>query len=415
MVATLVIIGIAGIGLGALAMTAPGAAATGARIAVTFDKPPADHLLAARDAEHDEPPDDRTVLAFRGLDHDVIRVIDGWHPVESATTIQSETLGVTRVTTAAGHIVLDLADGFRIPLAAVFIDPATHAAVVHDGDPAVAAALEDLAPGTVLLSTTGARLRGVEEGARLRIVAQDHAGHLDMTVVGVVSDGWARRGEILVHTDDAARLGLADDPRSLVVVHRGGDEATRTIIGRITRLTGQEPHTTVLHPVAPGPSLRLVLSLPEIKERFGEFAYRPRRGVREIDVHAEYAESMMVTTEVPIIGEVRCHRLIIEDLVAALEEMIAAGIDDWLDPRRYAGCHYPRRISTDRSRLSNHSWGIAIDLNVDLSMPGLGPQPPDEMIEIFGRHGFRWGGDFSQPDHHHWEWVGDHASHRPAR
>lgn len=34
------------------------------------------------------------------------------------------------------------------------------------------------------------------------------------------------------------------------------------------------------------------------------------------------------------------------------------------------------------------------------------------MIEIFGRHGFRWGGDFTTPDNHHWEWVGVRATER---
>ena len=78
-----------------------------------------------------------------------------------------------------------------------------------------------------------------------------------------------------------------------------------------------------------------------------------------------------------------------------------------------AGCFHPRRIAYGRENLSRHAWGIAIDLNVDFSQPGAGPVPPQEFIEIWGRHGFRWGGDFTTPDNHHFEWVGT-AGRGPA-
>src|SRR5690606_20336505 len=81
----------------------------------------------------------------------------------------------------------------------------------------------------------------------------------------------------------------------------------------------------------------------------------------------------------------------------------------------YAGCYHPRRIGSGSS-LSRHSWGIAIDINVDVSLPGLGPVPDDEVIEAFATHGFRWGGHFLSPDNHHWEWVGEAAlTDPPAR
>jgi len=159
----------------------------------------------------------------------------------------------------------------------------------------------------------------------------------------------------------------------------------------------------------------LVLSLVEIKQRFGEFAYRPRQGVREIEIEAGFVDEQIVTESVPILGTVKCHRAIMEDLRSALAEIVAAGLDDGIDPARYGGCFHPRRISADRDRLSSHAWGIAVDVNVDLALPGLGPVPPDEVIDAFARNGFRWGGDFLQPDNHHFEWVGRAALERPER
>lgn len=67
-------------------------------------------------------------------------------------------------------------------------------------------------------------------------------------------------------------------------------------------------------------------------------------------------------------------------------------------------------------RLSAHSFGIAIDLNVDFSdywqwaRPGADGQPayrnriPWEIVEIFERHGFIWGGKWNHFDTMHFEY-----------
>lgn len=151
----------------------------------------------------------------------------------------------------------------------------------------------------------------------------------------------------------------------------------------------------------------LVLSLPEVKRRFGEFAFRPRSGTREVDLEPGFRDEHIVTVEVPLLGNVTCHEAIVDDLRAALRTVVDAGLVSEIDPSRYGGCFYPRRISVADDGLSRHSWGIAIDINVDLSHPDLGPPPHPDVVAAFEAHGFRWGGDFLHPDNHHFEWVGD--------
>lgn len=68
------------------------------------------------------------------------------------------------------------------------------------------------------------------------------------------------------------------------------------------------------------------------------------------------------------------------------------------------------------SRLSPHSWGIAIDLNPKHAsywrgkkMAGQGVEIlrsryPQEIVEIFERHGFIWGGKWSHFDLMHFEY-----------
>ncbi|MEM8619656.1 MAG: hypothetical protein AAGF73_08035 [Actinomycetota bacterium] len=59
-----------------------------------------------------------------------------------------------------------------------------------------------------------------------------------------------------------------------------------------------------------------------------------------------------------------CYRDVRENLEAAMDEMIAEGLEDtidYLDANRYGGCYHSRfnRLTPDSSLgfLSRHSWG----------------------------------------------------------
>lgn len=57
---------------------------------------------------------------------------------------------------------------------------------------------------------------------------------------------------------------------------------------------------------------------------------------------------------------------------------------------------------------SNHSWGLAIDINSD-SNPQKKPLTTDipvEVRQLWTKFGFRWGGTFSTPDPMHFEYMG---------
>ncbi|MFT6942481.1 MAG: hypothetical protein ACJA2F_000672, partial [Nitriliruptoraceae bacterium] len=149
---------------------------------------------------------------------------------------------------------------------------------------------------------------------------------------------------------------------------------------------------------------QLVMSLPETKARFGEFAFKDLDG-RDVQVGVSWIEESIIEAQIPIIGRVVCHRLIIDDLTAVMQQIIDVGLAHEIDPELYGGCWAPRRINRN-ANLSRHAWGIAIDVNVDFDAAGLGPIPSPGIIAAFERHGFRWGGRYPTPDNHHFEWVG---------
>ncbi len=346
-----------------------------------------------------------------GFDPDIVEAAAALPDVVSATIARSDTVGLVAARTVDGARVLELTDGFRVPVTVTAIDP--DIAVPRAAGPAGdgAASIAGLRPGQAVLTETAADLRGIGVGGHIDLV-----GRPGLEVVAVVPDGALRRSEIAVHTDEASAIGLPEGGAITVVHEATPGDAIDALVAALGELApdGVEPRVSGRSDDGARRS-PLVLSLPELKASFGEFTYRPRSGVREIDIDPSFVDRNIVTAGVPILGNVQCHRAIIDDLRGALEEVVDAGIGGWIDPTQYGGCFHARHIGVDRNRLSSHSWGAAIDINVDLSMPGLGPVPPEEMIEILGRHGFRWGGDFTTPDHHHWEWVGEGATQRRDR
>jgi hypothetical protein len=73
------------------------------------------------------------------------------------------------------------------------------------------------------------------------------------------------------------------------------------------------------------------------------------------------------------------------------------------------GSYSPRFIRGSRTRLSNHSWGTAFDINAFWNPLGSKPAAHSskgsvlELVEIANQHGFFWGGHFNRLDGMHFE------------
>ncbi len=110
-----------------------------------------------------------------------------------------------------------------------------------------------------------------------------------------------------------------------------------------------------------------------------------------------------ITTEVvPILGAVTCNKLIFPQLKAALQEVHERGLDDKIHPDEYAGCYYPRFIA-GTSTLSNHAFGLALDLNVPGNQRGTVGEMDRGVVDAFKHWGFAWGGDWGYTDPMHFE------------
>ena len=135
----------------------------------------------------------------------------------------------------------------------------------------------------------------------------------------------------------------------------------------------------------------------------GAMTYRIRKdGFIEPD--PAWVQSNIATGEVPLLGSVMCHRLLIPQLGAALAEIDRKGLDRHIDADRYGGCYVPRFIGRDPRRgLSLHAFGLALDLNVSTNHYGTRGDMDTRIVAIFNKWGFAWGGTWSTPDPMHFE------------
>lgn len=70
----------------------------------------------------------------------------------------------------------------------------------------------------------------------------------------------------------------------------------------------------------------------------------------------------------------------------------------------FDGC-YNLRYIRGRTKLSTHSWAIAVDHNAALNPLGAEPKINKAVVACFVSEGFRWGGEFSRPDGMHFQYA----------
>jgi ABC-type amino acid transport substrate-binding protein len=151
----------------------------------------------------------------------------------------------------------------------------------------------------------------------------------------------------------------------------------------------------------PGATQTAFLTGGSIASVVGTFNYESIGGGR-IAPDPAWVSANIATEVVPILGSVTCHRALFPQLRAALEEVVARGLAAEIHPGEYAGCYYPRFIAGSTT-LSNHSFGLALDMNVPGNGRGTVGEFDREVVDIFKQWGFAWGGDWSYTDPMHFE------------
>lgn len=328
-----------------------------------------------------------------GLDPALAEAASAVAEVTGSSVVAGATIDLVASHDAAGGAV-DIPDpGWAIPLDAVALDPLAHAAFAAGPD---RAALASLAPDRAVLGTTSAELRRLGPGGSITL-----AGGHRVTIAAVVADTAIGGAEVAVDRATGARLGLTTD-RYLLVSHTGD----RSAVEGALRAALPSDRPVRFRETGEAPFLRhgdAVLPQALVKQRFGEFAYRPGAGDEFTQDPAWQAEHL-VDVDLPIIGRTRCHQGVVPALDGALREVADHGLAGLIDPAGFAGC-WNARTTRRGDAPSRHAWGVAVDLNAGANPTGLASVQDPRLVAIFARWGFTEGSGWLVPDAGHFEYV----------
>lgn len=338
----------------------------------------------------DPPSPDATSPASPPPFRDVVLVWPRGGGVERLADLLSEDSARTAVVRVGAMDVASGVAGYpSVPLEVLVAEPAGYA------DLAGRTSLAEDMTGGLVLSRTTAQARGLQAGASVPL-----ADGSRRTVTAVVADADIGGYEAATST----RLLPGATASYLLVRPRNGEEALRQRVE--SALGGRDARVRRQGEV---PFLRagdVVLPQGAVRARFGEFALRRTAGGFRQD--PAFAERFITTRTVPLLGQVRCHRAMLDDLGAALAALEAAGLGGLVDAAEYGGC-FAARPTRGSTSLSRHSWGLAVDINVTSNPLGAVPTQDARVVAAFEQHGFVWGGRFLRPDGHHFEYVGSGA------
>jgi hypothetical protein len=363
----------------------PGLQATSSPVPGTSPEPPApDADAQARPAVPQVPVQP---LAER-LRPDVLVKLPAPLPPEQVQQLGPE--GRT-VAFRAGTIVV----GDR-EVSALGVDPSTFRAFAAQGTAEADAVWQAVARGEVIASHAFGNEVGLELGGDLAVAPAGGAEPMTMRLGALATMG-VPGSEIVVDEATGERLGLQPATAALVAAPEGMDPVV--LAEEVRKVAGEGAQVDLLSPPAQNPVAFLTGS--KAAQAFGAFSYRYFPD-GTIQPDADWVRANIVTTNVPIMGRVTCHRLMIPQLRGALQEVQDSGLGHLL--RTYDGCYVPRFIARNPDNsISLHTWGIAIDMDASTNYRGIRGTMDDRIVAIFKRWGFRWGGDWSYTDPMHFE------------
>ncbi len=316
---------------------------------------------------------------------------------------RSGSLGMQRITRDDATVHAP-PSGYLIPMVYVALPRGAIGGVLGAD---VATALDG---SSVVMNDVTAGITGAIEGDVIVMQAANGSA-VPLRISGIRPYDQVGGAELVFTTEVAARLGATADTRVVMwgFDDRAGFEAALSTEG----VTGRRDTKVNRSWDLPDPDD--TLSTAQTKVALGEPWYRFSPD-GSVVMHPDWKATnltdgrVLLNSQIPI--RAQCHRLVVDDLRAALAEVAAAGLAAQIEvanANAFGGCYVPRfsRVSGQIGFLSRHTYGMALDTNTTSNCGGCRPRMHCDVVRIFRKHGFAWGGNFRRPDGMHFEWVGE--------
>ncbi len=278
------------------------------------------------------------------------------------------------------------------------VDPAAYRTFVPQRDADFQEAWDRLAGGELALKTRLKDKVPTDDDGNLKLGAATDAPAVHVgafvqqqpLIDAVVNQTWVKT------------LGMKPDNALLV---RTGENAPKPVRNKIEKLLGADTSAQLVDKATRSgidPSAAQVAVVTgTVGDAVGVYRYTVLGGGRIAPENA-WVRDHISTEVVPILGAVTCNKLLFPQLKAALQEVVARGLTDTIHPEQYAGCYYPRFIAGSTT-LSNHAFGLALDINAVENQRGTVGLIDRGVVQIFQKWGFTWGGDWGYTDPMHFE------------
>jgi hypothetical protein len=139
--------------------------------------------------------------------------------------------------------------------------------------------------------------------------------------------------------------------------------------------------------------------LDEVISTFGDiFAYVGLDHMLDPRWQNEFLDRVALPFPLPLswdisrtVRQFTCHKLLVPIFAQVFDDLQNAGLQSKLTS--FGGCFAfrPQRTGT---KLSAHSWGIAIDLNPETNQQGTAGRMDSSIVAIFRQNRFEWGGSW---------------------
>lgn len=293
--------------------------------------------------------------------------------------------------------------GWRVPMQAVAMPTDLVRRIAGNS---VANTLDD---GAIAMGVTSASIRKSQVGDVITVL--NNRGRKKSFVVGtIVPDIFTGGGDVLISDAAADSLGVKAVRRVTFVGFSDESQVRRS-------LTKRGIHAGAMYRLSHSWGRKnpdQALGLAQVKQIFGEFEYKRVNG-KGVFVDSRW-RSRSIAHRITYSGiqlNHNCHVRVIGAIQSALTEIREQGLENEIDlsnSNRYGGCYVGRfsRLAKDNfGPISRHAWGMAFDINTSTNAQGAVPQMNCDVVRIFRKHGFAWGGNFLMPDGMHFEYVGE--------